>query len=154
MEKNKSFSELLRYWKDISGYDTTKCKQVFPSFDKWVYRESIPRESNFGMICDRTGFKREEIVEAVEESKRRKGLREESRKYNIKYGKVSPESLNASTPIETDATTLDFDTVLKEYMNYTKEKEALMEKFLEIKDKLEAVKVNLTRTRELLKKCV
>lgn len=166
MEKTKkTFSELMKYWKEINGYDVAKCKQIFISFDKWVYKGSIPRESNVDMICEKTGFKREEVLEAIEESKNQKILaeqgREQIRKYNLKYNrdvvipKPEPEVPKTEPIVEaTKEGTLDFDMVLKDYISYTKEKDKLMEEFLAIKDKLEKVKAKLTETRELLKKCV
>ena len=164
MEKsNKTFAELIKYWRDISGYDTIKCRQIFPSYDKWVYKNSIPRESSIQSICDKTGFKTEEILDAIKETKARKIRNIEGKKrireFNLKYNTPSFAQKNDTKSETTDIpstneSTLDFDEVLKEYMNYTKEKEALMEQFLDIKDRLEKVKANLISTRELLRKCV
>lgn len=153
--QTRTFVDLIKYWKEINGYDNTKCIQIFPSYSKWIYEGLLPkRDSTIDLICDKTGFKKEEIIEAINESNNKAIFiqqgKEQVRKFNLKYNKDVIEKINEkpATPSDTNNEIVeysDFDEVLKDYIRYNEEKEALMQEFITIKDKLEKIKIKNRR---------
>lgn len=141
------FSDIMRYWRKLNKYTLEDAKKVFgSSYCNWERRRNMPRKTRLADIAQKTNLKLTDLTEAYERSEFKANHKEDPYKFNIKNEEVAKalvekkEEENKQIAVENAE---NFDKLAIQYAEKLKEKETLMKDWLDIKDKLEAVKTEL-----------
>lgn len=156
-----NFSTLLKNWRKSHKYSQTDaCKLLGVSktmYGYWEQNKNLPSTHRINDISKVMMLSSDEISNSMSVSNQSKRQAKELKKYNIKKNPsivktavVQPVVVN--TPKEEPMSAIEFDNLLVKYTKKLNEKEKLMSDWLSIKDKIEAIKLELVEIRDEIRK--
>lgn len=147
IKETMDFGDIMKYWRKINKYTVEDAMKIFgSSYCNWEHRRNMPRKTRLADIAQKTNLKLTDLTEAYERSEFKANHKKDPYKFNIKNPEVAKvlvekkEEENKQIAVDNAE---NFDKLTLQYAEKLKEKETLMKDWLDIKDKIEAIKTEL-----------